>query len=425
MGDQGWRARITRLVTDENLDLWLLAGAAAVFTVLGIVGVAGQQVLASAILALLALLAVAQLRSRRDVAQLARSATVTRTDLLQPDFPADLMQRRDQAQDVLLIGTTLARTMTAYRRVLLQPDAPARRVRVLVADPALVEALVRVRPAYERTLGRLRTTLAELDALTAVRPGVEVRVTPAVPAVGMNVLDADTADGLVVVQHAEFEPRREPAPIIELTPHDGRWYQHYVQEAERLWGEGTPWPRREERLGLGGSGGFVLSWSGQPERVLDHASDLFITGVARNALLVEHYHRFEAAVARGCRVRILLVDPTGDALPVCAERYYVERSPEALRARIEHTTRVVRALAASAPGQVELRYTNHPIGLGVIAARVDAGSDEPARALLCEYYTFQAAGEPKFVLTPADGAAFTTLSAEAGLLWDGASPALG
>ena len=218
MNDQGWGTRATRFVTDENLDLWMLAGAAAVFTVLGIVGVASQQVLASAILALLALLAVAQLRSRRDVAHLARSATVTRTDLLQPEFPADLMRRRDQAQDVLLIGTTLARTMTAYRSVLLQPHAAARRVRVLVADPALVEALARVRPPYTRTLERLRTMLADLDAVAATRPGIEVRVAPLVPAAGMNVLDADTADGLVVVQHVEFEPRRESAPIIELTP---------------------------------------------------------------------------------------------------------------------------------------------------------------------------------------------------------------
>ena len=159
--------------------------------------------------------------------------------------------------------------------------------------------------------------------------------------------------------------------------------------------------------------------------MLDHASELLITGVARNALLVEHYHRFEAAVARGCRVRIVLVDPAGDAVTVCAERYYVERSPDALRARIEHTTRMVRALASSAPGLVELRYTTHPIGLGVIAARVDAEGAEPARALLCEYYTFQAPGESKFVLTPADGDAFATLSAEAELLWSGARPALG
>jgi hypothetical protein len=40
-------------------------------------------------------------------------------------------------------------------------------------------------------------------------------------------------------------------------------------------------------------------------------------------------------------------------------------------------------------------------------------------------YTYQEPGEPKFALTPADGAAFTTLAGEAERLWDGARPVVG
>jgi hypothetical protein len=53
---------IVRLINEDDLDLWLLAGAAASFTVLGIIGVASQALLSSAVLALLAFMAMAQIR---------------------------------------------------------------------------------------------------------------------------------------------------------------------------------------------------------------------------------------------------------------------------------------------------------------------------------------------------------------------------
>jgi hypothetical protein len=72
----GLRKRLTGLATDENLDLWLLTVAALVFTILGVIGVANQAVLASAILALLAFMATAQVRSRRHVADIARGRNI-------------------------------------------------------------------------------------------------------------------------------------------------------------------------------------------------------------------------------------------------------------------------------------------------------------------------------------------------------------
>jgi len=65
-----------RIVSDEYLDLYLLAGPALAFTVLGFVGVVSIGVLASATLALLAVLAYSQIRSRRYYA--GRSADSTR-----------------------------------------------------------------------------------------------------------------------------------------------------------------------------------------------------------------------------------------------------------------------------------------------------------------------------------------------------------
>ena len=52
------------------------------------------------------------------------------------------------------------------------------------------------------------------------------------------------------------------------------------------------------------------------------ARELLITGVARNTLLVSKYSKFEDWLKKGCGIRILLIEPSSDAIHVAAERYY-------------------------------------------------------------------------------------------------------
>ena len=125
-----------RIVSDEYLDLYILGLAALTFTILGIVGVADIKVLASATLALLAVLAYSQIRSRRHVADIARSQHSDPLSLFQTEFPGGLEARRGSASSLLLIGISMTRTvqggsLTVLRqmlrsggkiRVLLRPD---------------------------------------------------------------------------------------------------------------------------------------------------------------------------------------------------------------------------------------------------------------------------------------------------------------
>jgi hypothetical protein len=59
--------------------------------------------------------------------------------------------------------------------------------------------------------------------------------------------------------------------------------------------------------------------------------------------------------------------------------------------------------------------------MGTIA--VDGGPDvrSEASALFVEYYTYQALGEPKFILQPVDSQWFENLYQEAEALWDNAT----
>jgi hypothetical protein len=70
---------------------------------------------------------------------------------------------------------------------------------------------------------------------------------------------------------------------------------------------------------------------------MDKAQELLITGVTRNTLITSSYHKFEDRLRNGCRIRLLLMEPTSDAIVVAAERYYADRSPDSIRERVRHT----------------------------------------------------------------------------------------
>ena len=412
-----------RLLTDDNFDLWLLTAAAAVFTVLGIVDVASMSVLSSAILALLAALAVAQIRSRRLVAEIADRTESA--DVLLHDFPADLIRRRADADDLLLIGIAMARTIQGARDDFYRALVRGARIRVLIVDPTdqgLVEQATLLRPTGRAALlsQRIRTTLDELVELKASTQGnLEIRVAQFIPSIGVSLVRAG-GSVTVTVQHPELRPDTEPGPILHFAEADGAWFTFYAQQAERLWEAGTAWPPPPSRhLNAIARPQFTQSFGTDLLNSMKAANDLLITGVARNALLVENYTEFERWLQQGCTIRVLLIEPTSSAVEVAAQRYYAERSPASTKARIDQSLRLLSELAASTGGALEVRLTSHPIPLGVVAVDPTAGRHTEYSALFVEYYTFQAAGEPKFVLQPAD-TWFPQFLAEAELLWSDA-----
>src|SRR5689334_15750515 len=105
------RRLVTRIVLDEYLDLYLLAGAALAFTALGIVGLASIKLLTSATVALLAVVALSQIRSRRQVAEIAKGHRFDRLSVFQPGFPDELEAKRGSAASLLLIGISMSRTI--------------------------------------------------------------------------------------------------------------------------------------------------------------------------------------------------------------------------------------------------------------------------------------------------------------------------
>ncbi len=419
-----------RIVSDEYLDLYILAVAALAFTILGIVGVASIKVLTSAIVALLAVLAYSQIRSRRHVAEIAKGQRSDPLSLFQAEFPDELETRRGSASSLLLIGISMTRTvqggsLTVLRRMLRSGG----KIRVLVVDPA-DDALIHTASEHgphgitaSHLKRRVEATLDELAVLRDATGGeVEIRVAPFVPQMGINVIDVGTANGLIVLQHYEHRPVSESAPIFSLRPVDGFWYEHFAAEAERQWQDGIPWPlapaaalRRSARPL------FKLEFGPELELAMSNARELLITGVTRNTLITSKYNKFEGWLNNGCRIRMLLMNPSSAAIDVAADRYYADRSADSIRERVRHSLRLLAELKRATGGDLCVQLTTHPLAMGVISVDGSLDSRSEASALFAEYYTYQAPGEPKFVLQPADSQWFENLYQEAEALWVGAT----
>ncbi|WP_432891703.1 hypothetical protein ACQPYH_15310 [Kribbella sp. CA-245084] len=423
---RGWLRSIRAVLSDENVDLWLLTATAGVFTVLGIVSVVSISVLSAAILALLAALAFSQIRSRKLVDEIAKAQRNGSSVQLETTFRPELAHARTEANDVLLIGMAMARTIQGSRDEFYRSLVRGARLRVLLIDPTderiVAEAAKHRSPGRSALLAqRVRGTLDELVELKQSTGGnLEIRVAQFVPAIGVNLLRG-SGSATLAVQHAEFKPSGEPGPILHLSPADGPWFTRYEQQAERMWTTGTPWPPSlEHRLRSSIRPQFTEQFGPEFLDAMRSADDLFITGIIRNTLLTANYGMFEERLNAGCRIRVLLMAPDARTLDIAAERYYAGRETRSAAGRIEHSVRLLEALAASTKGQLQVRLTSHPMAAGVVGVNLHPdGADDPG-VLFVEYYTYQEPGEPKFVLQAGD-IGFDQFRGEAERLWETAT----
>jgi len=422
MGDGPVRRVLTRLVNDDNLDLYLLGTVALVFTVLGITGISDVKTTSAVVVALLALLAFSQIRSRRLLEQIRDESRGGAATLFLSDLPAELVSRRAQARDLLLVGDSMSRTVHGMRADMIAMLEAGGRVRVLLLDPTNDALIETADSRIEHTLGpehmrrRITSTLDDLVSLRDRTGGrLEVRVSSSIPSAGFNCIDTADLRGLVCVRHHEFHPGREAAPIFTLEPSDGVWFRHFVDEAERLWEAGTEWPlSAEAAVARAGRPVFRNEFGPELDATIESAKDLLVTGIARNSMVNSRYRWLERRLQAGHRFRFLLIDPESTAVDIAAGRYHIPRTAESVRDRVTQTLRLLSELKAATDGDLVVRLTPYPLTMGVYVTDT---------ALFAEYFTYRGAGNPKLVLRPGDDDSdYTLLRDEAEKLWDNARP---
>lgn len=418
---------IRRIVTDEHLDLYVLAATALAFTVLGVTGVSDAEVLSAVILAMLAFLALSQIRSRRQLLDITKGQGWDTFSLFRSSFPDELISLRGTASSLTLIGISMARTIQGGSRAeLRQLLTSGGIIRVLAVDPGndeLLRAASLQRP-HDPTPDRLKKRIeATLDELTELREStngrVEIRVASFVPTMGINILNDGGKNGLMVMQHHEHRPTGEAAPIIQLKATDGFWYQHFLAEANRMWEDGSTWPTAVGSFTRSPRSHFQDEFGPEAHRWLTESSDLLITGVTRNTLVMSNYSQLERLLIKGCKIRFVLVDPTSEAIKAAADRYYAERSIDIVQERVRQTLRLLTALKRSTGGAISVRLSSHPMAMGLIGMNATANL-LPDAALFMEYYSYRASGEPKFVLQPSDDPWFEQFLRESEALWTNA-----
>jgi hypothetical protein len=372
------------------------------------------------VVALLALLAFSQIKSRRAIEQVRTAARGGPDALFSKEIPAEVVERRAKAHDLLLVGHTITRTVHNMRSDMRTILAAGGHIRALVLDPTdetlMATAARRVQnsPGRDKWAARITTALDDLVALReSVGGRLEVRVSSTVPSVGFTGIDLPSPRGLVCVWHYEYRPVGESAPVFTLERSDGVWYQHFVDEAERLWDAGTDWPLSPEaKAARARKPAFTEEFGPELDTAVESTTDLLVTGVSRNIFVNNHYRRLEKKLLAGGRVRFLLVAPTSPAIAMAADRYYPERRPESNQDRVEHTLRLLAELRSTTGGDLSVRLTTHLISMFQIVTDT---------ALFAEYYVYKDLAKPKFVLASGDGA-YRDFRAEAENMWEHAAP---
>lgn len=424
------RRAVIGVIADEDLDLYILAAAAFVFTILGVFQIAGVGELASSILALLAVLATSQIRSRRQLSNIERVTQAVPLAILAADLPAGFVERRSEAATLFLAAVSLcgpsgSAALADLRRVLRRGGS----AQVLLLDPGDTGALAAVSQGDARAVGPARlgrgiqATLDELTDLGNEAPGrLIVRVASIPPAMSFTAINLGTPDAVIALQLPGHRPSGESGPVITLTPSDGFWFGHFAAEADKMWADGTRWPP---------SAGHMLARTPRPalldsfgpefHQALSRASRLLVTGVARNAFVTINYAKLEELLRTGCEMRFLLVDPDSAAVAAAASRYYAERSEDRVVERIRQTVRLLSELRRSTSAVITLRFTSHPLAMGVIAVDGPPGQPSESSALFAEMYPYRAPVEPKLLLQPADTRWYQHFVAESEELWANAT----
>jgi hypothetical protein len=229
----------------EQFDLYALAAAAFIFTIMGVTGVADVGTLSSVTLAFLAVLATSQVRSRRMISDLASKYPEGKQILFANPCP-EMISARSHASSILYVGTSMGKTLSQgrddFRRILRSGGI----VRIMLLDYRrldLVEAVRRHYPgdvATARVAESIRHSLCELGFLRAeVEGSLEVRVADFIPRNGLRLFDYGSISGEIYIQHYEYRPAKDSPLVFRLQADDGHWYEYFAAEAERMWAGGS------------------------------------------------------------------------------------------------------------------------------------------------------------------------------------------
>jgi hypothetical protein len=402
-----WIRRFGRWLL-EAWDLAALLVTATVLTLLGILGSPKPEQLGSATLGVLTLMAATQLRTRRDLVRASREPT----EIMLSDFPPTLARDRADATSYLYVGVSMVRTIHSSTKDIRDIIGSGGRVRLMVLDPdvpGLVEGASQ--PSDEETSWQLRrriqSALREIQFLNdSIGGGIEVRTTNSVPRVSINSIDPHSRRGRIVVQHYEYRAQKEASPILSLSASMGAWYDHFRDEAERMWEDGQQWPAPPlESIRKRATTSSNYSLEADLDLALAAASDVTLVGVTRHQFLTDRFPRLQERIDEGMTLRVLLPKPGSVCADTARESYRADREVD-IDSVIQQSVRLVANLASMQPERVSLFFTDAPLVQSSIAIDVDFDRFSSG-IIFAKLHTYRTTMKPSLILTPGSGELFS------------------
>ena len=232
----------------ENIDLYLMVGAAFLVGAISLFGVTSSTLTTSVTLALLGLLAIATLKNRHEWGHAIDELIDHQRSARAEDFFVDerdaIEQHLMEADEIFLLGMTLGRTTREHMHSLGQRLVSGAHIRIVILDPE-IDALLNqlsLRSTGNTTVeywrSRLQTVQMVIHVISETPNAtgeLEVGYLPYIPSFGFAVFDLEGENGNCYIELYHHESAK-PNPMFRLSAtKDGDWYRFFREQAEILW----------------------------------------------------------------------------------------------------------------------------------------------------------------------------------------------
>jgi hypothetical protein len=237
----------------HNIDLYLALFASGLFFLLGLAGIASEDVTLPLTLFVLGLVVYSHIGFRSHTEELGRelaamrSGEVTASTFFKDQVDInDVIARIRKSRRVVLWGATLSAHVPFLLVEIRRALGRNTRVQVLLvsADGAAIEtAAFRSRrdsvEALQRSLDNARSSLGEVAGQNL--PGIlEVRFVDYLPPYVLYAFDPDEQDGSLMIRLAGFDAETARPTFWLSRQSDEQWCAYFMTDFQKVWDSATP-----------------------------------------------------------------------------------------------------------------------------------------------------------------------------------------
>lgn len=161
---------------------------------------------------------------------------------------------------------------------------------------------------------------------------------------------------------------------------------------------------------------LVGSYPADLESDVERAKELWIVGVSLYATTMKYYSVLEKKLKEGSSIKILLVNPDGQAIQIAATRRFGPVNVEDERSRVRMSLQRLCELQKLAKERLEIRTLDYPLTFGAFAIDPETFGG----ILYVEHYGFKTRRENvrKLVVHPNDEGWYNSIKTEIYDLWE-------